>query len=104
MHLLREITNYLNSLLHNTNLFQLDGVSIIQDSKQNCLLVTSEHNEFILLTIRLHIRPLHDLCVEDTVCEISLYKLHQVNAKFAVKSDVNLILIKEKRGQKTWTH
>lgn len=41
-------------------------------------------------------RPLHDLCVEDAVSEI--------NAKLAVKSDVKLILMKEKHEQRTWTH
>lgn len=104
MHLLRDIINYLHSLLDTANVFQLDGMLNTQDSKQNHLLVTSKHNEFILLTVCLHIRPLHNLCLEDAVSEINLNKLHQVNAKLAVKSDVRLILSKEKHGQKTWTH
>lgn len=51
----------------------------------------------------LHIRLLHDLCVEDTVNELNLYKLYQINAKLQAESDIKLILIKEKHSQKMQT-
>lgn len=60
-------------------------------------------NASCMLTVRLHIRQLHDLCLGDTLSELNLYKLHQINAKLPEKSDVELILIRGKRGEKMQT-
>lgn len=49
------------------------------------------------------VRQLHDLCVGDTLSELNLYKLDQINAKLPEKSDVELILIRGKRGEKMQT-